>query len=210
MKIFGAITTLVFFSCLSFSQTSTGRISGTVSDQAGGAIQGASVRAVNERTSTERAVTSDDHGYFYFDGLTPSTYTLHLKQTGFADVEIKGLTLQVGQEIRQHVDMPVSATSSVVDVEGAADTLDLSSAKLGANVTGREVANLPINGRQVSQMYLLTPGAVNSGSGTYDNIRFSGRSNQENIIRYDGIEATSIVDASPGNLNGETTSNFRL
>jgi hypothetical protein len=48
------------------------------------------------------------------------------------------------------------------------------------------------------------------GAGTYDNIRFSGRSNQQNIIRYDGVEAGSIINASPGNLNGETISNFRL
>jgi hypothetical protein len=59
-------------------------------------------------------------------------------------------------------------------------------------------------------LYLLTPGAINSGSGTYDNIRFSGRSNQQNIVRYDGVETSSIIDASPGSLNGETTSNFRL
>src|SRR4029078_9260697 len=87
---------------------------------------------------------------------------------------------------------------------------DTSSARIGVNVSEREVAQLPLNGRQVSQLYLLTPGAVNNGSGTYDNIRFSGRSNQQNALRYDGVEASSIIDASPGNLNGETTSNFRL
>src|SRR5262249_53250908 len=59
-------------------------------------------------------------------------------------------------------------------------------------------------------LYLMAPGAVNNGSGTFDNIRFSGRSNQQNAIRYDGVEGSSIIDASPGNLNGETTSNFRL
>ena len=67
-----------------------------------------------------------------------------------------------------------------------------------------------MNGRQVSQLYLMAPGAVNSGSGTFDNIRFSGRSNQQNVIRFDGVEGSSIVDSSPGNLNGETTSLFRL
>jgi hypothetical protein len=72
------------------------------------------------------------------------------------------------------------------------------------------VAQLPLNGRQVSQLYLMAPGAVNSGSGSFDNIRFSGRSNQQNAVRFDGVEASSIIDASPGNLNGETTSNFRL
>jgi outer membrane receptor for ferrienterochelin and colicin len=117
----------------------------------------------------------------------------------------------VGQEIRRNLELAVSGTSSVVNVEsGAIDAINQSDAKIGVNVSEREVSNLPLNGRQVSQLYLLTPGAVNSGSGTYDNIRFSGRSNQQNIVRYDGVEASSIIDASPGNLNGENTSNFRL
>jgi hypothetical protein len=103
----------------------------------------------------------------------------------------------VGQEIRRNLDLAVSGTASVVNVEGGAiAVLDLSSAKMGVNVSKREVAQLPLNGRQVSRLYLLTPGAVNSGSGTYDNIRFSGRSNQQNAIRYDGVEAGSIIDAA--------------
>ncbi len=193
------------------AQTSTGRISGTITDPSGAAVKGASVAVVNERTNEERRLESNEDGNFTFTGLLPSDYTLKVAQAGFSNFELKGLPLQVGQEIRRTISLAVSATNSVVTVEsGAISAIDQSDAKIGVNVTEREVANLPLNGRQVSQLYLLTPGAVNSGSGTYDNIRFSGRSNQQNIIRYDGVEASSIIDASPGNLNGETTSNFRL
>ena len=69
---------------------------------------------------------------------------------------------------------------------------------------------LPLNGRQLSQLYLLAPGAQTAGGGSFDNIRFSGRANQENAVRFDGIEASSIIDASPGNLNGEISTGFRL
>lgn len=166
---------------------------------------------VDERTNQERTATTNDDGNYAFTGLQPSSYTLRTSQTGFADAEVKELNLQVGQEIRRNIELAISGTSAMVNVEGGAiDAIDQSDAKMGVNVSEREVTNLPLNGRQVSQLYLLTPGAVNSGSGTYDNIRFSGRSNQQNIIRYDGVEASSIIDASPGNLNGETTSNFRL
>src|SRR5439155_16029920 len=88
--------------------------------------------------------------------------------------------------------------------------IDVSSARIGANINEREVSKLPLNGRQVSQLYLLAPGAITAGSGSFDNIRFSGRANEQNEIRVDGAEATSILDASPGNLNGETSSGFRL
>lgn len=174
-------------------------------------MKGADITAINERTNEERQVTANDDGNYEFVALQPSSYTLRATHGGFATTEIKGLNLQVGQEIVRNLELNVSNVSSVVEVQGGTvDALDTGDAKMGVNVTEREVAQLPLNGRQVSQLYLLTPGAVNSGSGTYDNIRFSGRSNQQNIIRYDGVEASSIIDASPGNLNGETTSNFRL
>jgi hypothetical protein len=89
-------------------------------------------------------------------------------------------------------------------------TVDTTSARVGVNVSENEVNNLPLNGRQVSQLYLLTPGAVNNGTGTFDNIRFSGRANQQNAIRYDGIEGSAIMDASPGNLNGQISSPFPI
>src|SRR5207247_11178224 len=52
--------------------------------------------------------------------------------------------------------------------------------------------------------------AQTAGSRSFDNIRFSGRANQQNEIRFDGVEASSVIDASPGNLNGETSTGFRL
>jgi hypothetical protein len=81
---------------------------------------------------------------------------------------------------------------------------------MGANVNEREVSTLPINGRQLSQLYLQAPGALNTGTGTFSDIRFSGRATEQNIVRYDGVEGTAIIDANPGNLNGEIASPFRL
>src|SRR5205085_1021734 len=66
------------------------------------------------------------------------------------------------------------------------------------------------NGRQLSQLYLQAPGSQNSGSGTFGDIRFSGRAVEQNIVRFDGIEATGIIDAAPGVLNGEVSTPFRL
>src|SRR6202022_1766612 len=120
------------------------------------------------------------------------------------------LTLQVGQELSRNFTLKVEGANSTVNVESAAVSLDTASAAIGANVASREIEELPINGRQISQLYLLAPGATNSGAGTFDNIRFSGRAVEQNIIRLDGIESTSIIDTSPGNLNGELTSLFRL
>src|SRR5262249_45679184 len=105
---------------------------------------------------------------------------------------------------------PASLTTEVNVDAGGLTVLDVSSAAIGTNVNSREVATLPLNGRQLSQLYLLAPGAQTAGGGSFDNIRFSGRANQENAVRFDGVEASSIIDASPGNLNGEISTGFRL
>src|SRR5262249_21373310 len=142
--------------------------------------------------------------------LSPATYSINAKSEGLGPTEFSAVLLGVGQERILDIVLQPAAMNTEITVSGEAPSVDTSSARIGVNVSEREVASVPLNGRQLSQLYLMTPGAVTAGSGTYDNIRFSGRSNQENIIRFDGIEGTSIIDASPGNLNGEISSTFRL
>lgn len=193
------------------AQTTTARLSGTVTDPTGAAVSGATVTVHNERTGEDRTVSSDASGAFTLFSLSPAEYTLKAKASGFNVAELDHLRLQVGQEFVWNAALPLASdtTSVTVDADQVA-IVDTSSARIGGNVPSREIADLPINGRQISQLYLLVPGATNAGTGTFDNIHFSGRAVEQNIIRLDGIEATSIIDTSPGNLNGELTSLFRL
>lgn len=211
MKLLAALVTVLVTVNLGFAQVSSSRITGTVTDSAGAALPNVTVTITDEKTDTGLDTTTDNTGRYTFNQLSPSTYTVHAHQEGFGDYTSKSIVLQVGQELVRNVRLQVEGTSTTVQVDsGSLAAVDTSSARIGTNVSEREVAELPINGRQVSQLYLLAPGAVNSGGGAFDNIRFSGRSNQQNIMRVDGIENSSIIDASPGNLNGESTSNFRL
>ena len=146
------ITTILLGIILSISsllaQTSTGRIAGTVTDSSSAAVKGAVVTVVDERTNQERAATTNDDGNYAFTGLQPSSYTLRVSQSGFSNTEVKQIDLQVGQEIRRNLQLAVSGTSAVINVEGGAiDAVDQSDAKIGVNVSEREVSNLPLNGR---------------------------------------------------------------
>jgi hypothetical protein len=69
---------------------------------------------------------------------------------------------------------PAGVTETVT-VSAQATTIDLSSAKVGVNVSEREVLNVPVNGGQMSQLMLQAPGSQNSGTGTWQDNRFSGR-----------------------------------
>jgi hypothetical protein len=193
------------------AQGGVAQIAGTVKDSSGGVIPSASISAINERNGAVRTVLTNDQGYFIIPSLQPSLYTVKASAQGFAVAETKGLTVLAGESVRLNLVLEPGGISESVTVVATQEAIvDTSSARIGANVNEREVGGLPLNGRQLSQLYLQAPGSVNTGSGTFFDIRFSGRSNEQNAIRFDGIEGSAIIDSNPGNLNGEISSPFRL
>ena len=212
-RIFVIVFTLAFavLTHLSASaQTDRGRIAGTVTDANGAVVPGATVSVKNEGTGEERSTVSNESGYYMIASLQPARYTVKAAAQNLT-VQATNVQVLVGQELNLDLTLQATGVEAKVDVTATGNTaIDTGSASMSVNVNPREVEALPLNGRQLSQLYLQAPGSVNSGSGTFGDIRFSGRAVQQNVIRYDGIEGSAIIDASPGNLNGELPTPFRL
>ena len=189
---------------------SDGSFSGTVVDPSGSSVSGATVVARNERTGEERVVVANADGRYVLTGLRPSVYTIKVTFQGFAPVEYTGVQLAAAQEFPLDLTLQAAGVTEAVTVKGNATAMDLSSARIGVNVTEREVQNLPVNGRQMSQLMLQAPGSQNAGTGTWNDVRFSGRANQQNVIKFDGVEGSAIIDAAPGNIAGQISSPFKL
>ena len=119
------------------------------------------------------------------------------------------MVLGVGQLKTVDVTLTVAALQEAVTVTAEAPVLDLSSAKIGVNVSPEEVENLPVNGRNFANLMTLATGATTDGNGGWASVRFNGKSNQQNYLNYDGVDGTYVWDASPGYLNA-TGSQFRL
>jgi hypothetical protein len=201
---------MLLFPAAVFAQSDSGSISGLVRDQNGAIVQGASVTAKNDRTGEERTTTTNADGTFSIRALRASVYTVTATTAGLG-IKVANVEVNVGRESSLNLTLSVAELTASINVTSGEEIgITTSSASIGANVNPREVEGLPINGRQLSQLYLQAPGSVNSGSGTYGDIRFSGRAVEQNIIRFDGIEGTAIIDSSPGNLNGEIPTPFRL
>ncbi|MDX6559286.1 MAG: hypothetical protein QOF72_2335 [Blastocatellia bacterium] len=203
---------LTFFLCAASApaQSDSGRIGGSIKDQNGALVPGATVTITNDRTSEERTANTNAQGNFSVAALKAATYTVTVTAPGLG-AKVTGVVVSVGQEVSLNLILKVMDLTASINVVASEEMLaNTGSASMGANVNAREVGGLPLNGRQLSQLYLQAPGSVNSGSGTYGDIRFSGRAVEQNIIRYDGIEGTAIIDSSPGNLNGEIPTPFRL
>jgi Carboxypeptidase regulatory-like domain len=205
-----AFATVCLIALPARSQTDQARITGVVTDANGAIVPGASVLVKNERTGEDRTATSADSGAYVVSGLKPSLYTVTASAQSLT-VRATNVQLLVGQELVLNLTLQATGVEAKVDIVAGGDTaVDTASASMSVNVNPREVEALPLNGRQLSQLYLQAPGSLNSGSGTYGDIRFNGRAVEQNIIRYDGVEGTAVIDASPGNLNGEVPSPFRL
>ena len=194
-----------------YAQSDTGRLTGTITDVTNSALSSADVTITNEKNGQIRKVTVNSLGVYVATQLGLATYSVTAHAPGMSNAEFKGVILQVGQERTLNITMQVSSMSTEIQVSGGdLASLETSSAAMSGNVSAREVANLPINGRQISQLYSMTPGAVNFGAGTFDDFRFNGRSYEENAIRYDGIEGGGIISNNPSDFNGEIPGPFRL
>ena len=206
--------TLAF--CLIFAQNTfaqtNGTLSGTINDPTGAAIPGATVKVVSTETGAERTATSNDDGFYTVPQLPPGNYRITVTQTGFKSSQLAEFALGAGQTRELSINLETGEVSAIVDittgdVEPAA--IDQSSNRMGVNITAREVEELPVNGRNYSQLYLNAPGATNTGTGNFGDLRFNGRANQQNQTKLDGIEATAIFDSSPGYVTVQG-SQFRL
>src|SRR5688572_14431636 len=189
---------------------SDGRFIGVVLDPSGAVIPGASVTGKNERTGEERTVTSNAEGRYIVANLRPSMYTVSAKFGELAPLEFTGMQLVAGQEFALDLSLTPAGVTETVQVTANVGAVDLSSARIGVNVSEREIQEPPVNGRQMSQLMLQAPGSQNAGTGTWNDVRFSGRANNQNVIKFDGVEGSAIIDASPGNVGGQIASPFKL
>lgn len=194
-----------------FAQTNAS-LSGTVNDSNGAVLPGATVTVTSIENGTTRVATSNEDGFYTIQGLQPGNYKITVTQTGFKSSQVDTLALAVGQARELDVILETGEVSAIInittsEIEPAA--IDPSSNRLGVNISAKEVEQLPVNGRNYSQLYLNAPGATNTGTGNFGDLRFNGRANQQNQTRLDGIEATAIFDASPGYVTVQG-SQFRL
>lgn len=208
------LLTLIFAVILvpaTFAQTAA-TVSGVVSDQVAGVVQGAVVKIVSVATGAERSATSSREGYYSFQQIQPGVYNILVTNTGFKTSKFDAVEIGAGQKRTLDVALETGAVEAIVDVTSNdinAAAVDQSSNRLGVNISSREVEQLPVNGRNYSQLYVNAPGATNSGTGTFGDLRFNGRANQQNQTKLDGIEASAIFDSSPGYVTVQG-SQFRL
>jgi hypothetical protein len=143
------------------AQQATATVNGIVKDPSGAAIANSQVDLTNVNTGVVRKTTTNSNGVYAFPSVVPGAYSMQATATGFATVSQPAVTLQVGQTATFDFQLTVGATSSTVTVEAAAPALAFSTSELGTVVTPKQMNDLPLNGRNFTELLTITPGVAN-------------------------------------------------
>ncbi len=142
------------------AQLSTGSVTGIVRDSTGSVVANASVTLHNVDTTVQHKTVSNDAGNYVFLNLGPGRYALEARAAGFATKRVAEFVLAVNQTASIDISLQVGSQSEVVTISAETQQLDVSTADLGTVIATKQVNDLPLNGRNFTQLLSLTPGVA--------------------------------------------------
>jgi len=163
MKIrFCLVLSCVVLLCLCVvAQIQNGQFAGTITDPSGAAIPNAKVTIINLGTNLSVSTTTNATGAYIVKELPPGKYKVSVSASGFKTTSNTGVTLDAGVTARLDFKMELGRTEEIVEVTGEASAVNTEEAKLSTTITSTQIANLPLNGRNVYDLMQMAPGAVN-------------------------------------------------
>jgi hypothetical protein len=211
---FLAVILVCLLAAVAWSQISTSRIEGTVTDSSNAAVAGANVKATNEGTGVSNDVTTTSAGTYSVPSLTPGLYTITVTVKGFETFASQHNVLSVGAPLVVNVTLKVGAAQETVTVEGSYERIETTNATISDVMTPVQVKELPLNGRNPLSLLTLDPGVTQRttqsvGSGTHV---FGSRDRSHNVT-IDGIDANESTVPNPQSniqrLNPDNVQEFR-
>ena len=185
------------------------KVSGNVTDPNGAAVPGATVRLTNQATKIEVDTTTNESGYFNFVNVNPAVYTLRVEVAGFKGVQSAPFDVGVSEAVTQNIALTVGAVSETVEVMAGAELIQQASSDLGTVIPEKVVQDLPLNGRNFTQLLTLTPGVTPVSTSQNRNVggvegnvgipgsgfsdpSFHGQENRSKLYFFDGIINTNV------------------
>lgn len=192
---------LLFFPGGAQAQLATAALNGVVKDSSGAVIPGATVELRNTNTNVTQTALTNSAGIYVLLQVPPGTYRLRVSKPGFETKTQGQFTLSVNQTTSFNFTLVVGSSTQTVTVQATGASLQTSSAELGTVIAKQQVNDLPLNGRNFTQMLALTPGVstVNPSQssgvpqwtgnpiGNYSFPSVNGQTNRSNFFLVDGL-----------------------
>ncbi len=169
-----------------FAQSDTARLQGTITDAQGAAVKGASITVTSKETGRPSTAASNELGYYSVSALPAGNYHVEVSQKGFKKVT-RDLELQVAQLGVADFQLEVGEVTETVSVTAGSPVIDVQDSAIGEVVEARQIEEMPLNGRNFTQLALLVPGVVR-GSGNA-----TGASGNAETFRYGQEGGASLV-----------------
>ena len=163
--VVGALAILLFCVALPAQTVSTSQVSGVVTDQTGAVIGGAQVQMMRTDTNLTRTTVTDANGYYVIPDLSVGPYRLQVSKEGFTTYVQNGIVLQVSSNPVLNATLNVGAQTQQVVVEASASMVETQSNGIGQVVDQQRVVELPLNGRQLTQLISLAGNTTPAPSG---------------------------------------------
>jgi hypothetical protein len=157
-----ALAVCILFSSQLRAQVAGATLSGTVNDPSGAVVPNAQVSARNTATGVARTATTDSAGFYSIPNLLPGAYEVTVTAPGFSTAVQSSIELAVGAQQQLNIPMKIGETTQRVQVTEAAPAVQLTSSTLSGEVEAQTVRELPLNGRDWTQLITLSPGPARS------------------------------------------------
>jgi len=205
-RLYTALSAVLTFSVLAMAQSGNGIVKGTIMDATGSSISGASVRLTRIATKSLRSAVTAEGGTYYFGEIAPGQYSVTVEHAGFKRWTGQ-FTVQVGQTATVDAPMQVGDVSSSVEVTDAAPVITTEGMQISDVKDSVRIRQLPLNGRNVSNLFNLTAGVEGGGAARVNGMKVGSME-----ILQDGV---SIVDRFSGGISRiqpglDTVQEFRI
>jgi hypothetical protein len=191
---------------VALAQTTGATLLGTVADEQGAVLPGATVSITNTETGWNRAVVTDERGYYRVAALPPGPYEMKVDMSGFSTQVRQGMTLTVGQEATINITLKLSSVAETVTVTADSPLVETTKTTVGTTINRDQLDNLPIPGRNFTALANLTPGVTGVGGG---GLNTGGQISRNNTFLIDGVSNDeTALNTTRGSLSLETVREY--
>jgi len=185
---------LLMLVCLSPAQVDRAGLSGTVTDPSGRILPQTHIIAVQTATGLRRETTSSSSGTYDIPELPVGVYTINFEHDGFKALTFVDVEEVIGRTRTLDATLQVSGRAERVEVSASSALIDRNTSAVTGLIEREQADELPLNGRDWSQLTAFIPGAIDTGGSNQRSVRFAGRGLDDSNFTYDGVEATNIVN----------------
>ena len=204
LRVFTAVACLA---AASFAQVNTASLLGRVIDASGAVVPNAKLLVRNTQTGFERSVVTDENGAYDLRSLAIGPYTIEVQVPNFRKEVREGVVLAAGDRVRLDFTLQPGQVTESVTVSAAAPLVNAASPELGTVIDSRKVTDLPIAGRNFTQLVTLQPGVQSSGVNGRQSYNLNGLSQWGLNITLDGTDASFGESQSFGDPSGRSVLN---